>query len=287
MGARPKSRDERCWRSAGWCGGPRCPPTGGRCIGSAAGRRTNFYGAAFSCYTSSPTRVRYSYARGVLVEMFREAEPRLGGDPVAAWADIQADPVSRRRYQRARGKGGLVPVSWDEAREIVAAAHVHTIAQHGPDRVAGVPPVPALSIVSHVTGARLLSLIGGSMLKFFDRCADLPVASPQTLGDQTDVPESASLTIQHLDTARGSSSGGSAQTVDGWHTHTLRRTLIALRAGQALDEHETWGEATIHVLHGSVRLTTTTPPATELPVTYSSCPSPDTRPKPSKTPRCC
>src|SRR5436305_11663744 len=49
-------------------------------------------GAAFSWYTYSPTRVRYPYARGVLVEMFREAKARLDGDPVAAWADIQADP---------------------------------------------------------------------------------------------------------------------------------------------------------------------------------------------------
>ena len=38
----------------------------------------------------------------------------------------------RRRYQRARGKGGLVRVSWDEAQEIVAAAHVHAIKEYGP-----------------------------------------------------------------------------------------------------------------------------------------------------------
>ncbi|MFC7530058.1 nitrate reductase subunit alpha [Actinoplanes sp. GCM10030250] len=147
-------------------------------------------GAAFSWYTYSPTRVRYPYARGVLVEMFREAKRRLGGDPVAAWADIQADPVRRRRYQQARGKGGLVRVSWDEAQEIVAAAHVHTIAEHGPDRVAGFSPIPAMSMVSHATGARFLSLIGASMLSFYDWYADLPVASPQMFGDQTDVPES-------------------------------------------------------------------------------------------------
>ncbi|MEV0135941.1 nitrate reductase subunit alpha [Dactylosporangium sp. NPDC050688] len=147
-------------------------------------------GAAFSWYTYSPTRVRYPYARGVLVEMFREAKARHGGDPVAAWADIQADPERRRRYQRARGKGGLVRVSWDEAQEIVAAAHVHTIAEHGPDRVAGFSPIPAMSMVSHATGARFLSLIGGSMLSFYDWYADLPVASPQMFGDQTDVPES-------------------------------------------------------------------------------------------------
>jgi quercetin dioxygenase-like cupin family protein len=64
------------------------------------------------------------------------------------------------------------------------------------------------------------------------------------------------LAAEHLETARGSSSGRSAQTVVGGHTHTLRQTLIALRAGQALDEHENPGEATVHVLHGRVRLAT-------------------------------
>jgi nitrate reductase alpha subunit len=146
-------------------------------------------GAAFSWYTYSPTRVRYPYARGVLIEMYREAKARLG-DPVAAWADIQGDPKRRRRYQRARGKGGLVRVSWDEAQEIVAAAHVHAIKEYGPDRVAGFSPIPAMSMVSHATGARFLSLIGASMLSFYDWYADLPVASPQMFGDQTDVPES-------------------------------------------------------------------------------------------------
>ena len=147
-------------------------------------------GAAFSWYTYSPTRVRYPYARGVLVEMYREAKVRHGGDPVAAWADIQSDPRRRRRYQRARGKGGLVRISWDEALEIIAAAHVHTIAEYGPDRIAGFSPIPAMSMVSHAVGARFLSLIGGSMLSFYDWYADLPVASPQVFGDQTDVPES-------------------------------------------------------------------------------------------------
>jgi quercetin dioxygenase-like cupin family protein len=66
----------------------------------------------------------------------------------------------------------------------------------------------------------------------------------------------AELTAQHLDTACGSSSGRSAQTVVGGHTHTLRQTLIALRAGAALDEHENPGEASVHVLTGRVRLAT-------------------------------
>ena len=147
-------------------------------------------GAAFSWYTYSPTRVRYPYARGVLVEMYRQARQRLG-DPVAAWAEIQADPLRRRAYQQARGKGGLVRIGWDEALELVAAAHVHTIKEYGPDRVAGFSPIPAMSMVSHAVGARFISLIGGAMLSFYDWYADLPVASPQVFGDQTDVPESA------------------------------------------------------------------------------------------------
>ncbi|WP_328224333.1 MULTISPECIES: nitrate reductase subunit alpha [unclassified Streptomyces] len=146
-------------------------------------------GAAFSWYTYSPTRVRYPYVRGVLLQMYREAKARLG-DPVAAWADIVSDPERARRYKRARGKGGLVRASWDEAVEMVAAAHVHTIKEYGPDRLAGFSPIPAMSMVSHAAGARFYSLLGGAMLSFYDWYADLPVASPQVFGDQTDVPES-------------------------------------------------------------------------------------------------
>jgi nitrate reductase alpha subunit len=146
-------------------------------------------GAAFSWYTYSPTRVRFPYARGVLVEMYREAKHRLG-DPVLAWADIQNDPVRRRRYQQARGKGGHVRVTWDEAVEIIAAAHVHTIKAHGPDRIVGFSPIPAMSMVSHAVGSRFIELTGGCMTSFYDWYADLPVASPQVFGDQTDVPES-------------------------------------------------------------------------------------------------
>jgi nitrate reductase alpha subunit len=146
-------------------------------------------GAAFSWYTYSPTRVRYPYARGVLIEAYREAKQRLG-DPVAAWADVVGDPERRTRYQKARGKGGLVRIGWTEAAEIVAAAHVHTIAAHGPDRIAGFSPIPAMSMVSHAIGARFVELLGGCMTSFYDWYADLPVASPQVFGDQTDVPES-------------------------------------------------------------------------------------------------
>ncbi len=69
--------------------------------------------------------------------------------------------------------------------------------------------------------------------------------------------EKSSLTAlarQQLERARGASSGRSSSTVYGGHEHQLRQTVIGLVAGQLLAEHENPGEATVHVLHGRVRL---------------------------------
>jgi len=147
-------------------------------------------GAAFSWYTYSPTRIRYPYVRATLLNLYREAKARLG-DPVEAWADIVEDPARARQYKAARGKGGLVRTTWEETEELIAAAHVYTTQQYGPDRLAGFTPIPAMSQVSYGAGSRFYSLMGGHMLSFYDWYADLPVASPQVFGDQTDVPESA------------------------------------------------------------------------------------------------
>jgi nitrate reductase alpha subunit len=146
-------------------------------------------GASFSWYTYSPLRVKYPYVRGSLLEMFREARERLG-DPVEAWAEITGDPEKTRTYKRQRGKGGFVRANWDEVVELIAAAHVDTIRRYGPDRVVGFSPIPAMSMASYAAGTRFLSLIGGTILSFYDWYADLPPASPQSFGDQTDVPES-------------------------------------------------------------------------------------------------
>ena len=145
-------------------------------------------GAAFSWYEYSPTRIKYPYVRGVLLDMFREAKKRLG-DPVDAWAAVVEDPEKARAYKSQRGRGGMVRVSWEEAMEIVASAYVHTIKQYGPDRIAGFSVIPAMSMISYGAGARFHELIGATMLSFYDWYADLPPASPQVFGDQTDVPE--------------------------------------------------------------------------------------------------
>ena len=143
-------------------------------------------GASFSWYTYSPVRLKYPYVRGSLLDRWRAAKA-TAADPVAAFAQVAADGS----YRGERGRGGFVRCTWDEAIELIAAATVHTIREHGPDRVGGFTPIPAMSPVSFTSGTRFLSLIGGHTTTFYDWYADLPPASPQTFGDQTDVPESA------------------------------------------------------------------------------------------------
>ncbi|SDH20925.1 nitrate reductase subunit alpha [Propionivibrio dicarboxylicus] len=146
-------------------------------------------GASYSWYLYSANRVKYPLVRGRLLKRWREA--RLTQDPVDAWASIVADADKRRDYQQMRGLGGFVRATWDEVNEIVAAANVHTIKQHGPDRIVGFSPIPAMSMVSYAAGSRYLSLIGGVCMSFYDWYCDLPPSSPQVWGEQTDVPESA------------------------------------------------------------------------------------------------
>jgi nitrate reductase alpha subunit len=147
-------------------------------------------GISFSWYLYSPIRVKYPYGRGALIDLWREAK-RKYSDPVAAWAWLVSDSEKRRTYQQARGKGGFRRVSWEEALEIIAASVVYTIKQHGPDRVIGFSPIPAMSQISYASGSRFLSLLGGVVMSFYDWYCDLPPASPEVWGEQTDVHESA------------------------------------------------------------------------------------------------
>ena len=59
---------------------------------------------------------------------------------------------------------------------------------------------------------------------------------------------------EQLERARDASSGRSSSTVFGGHEQVLRQTVIALRGGSSLTEHNSPGEATIIVLSGHVRL---------------------------------
>jgi len=147
-------------------------------------------GISFSWYLYSPLRVKYPYIRGALVDLWRKARAEYE-DPVDAWKSLVTNPEARQRWQKARGKGGFRRTSWNEVLEIMAAANIHTIKSHGPDRIAGFSPIPAMSMVSYAAGARLMQLMGGISLSFYDWYCDLPSASPETWGEQTDVNESA------------------------------------------------------------------------------------------------
>ncbi len=147
-------------------------------------------GISYSWYIYSPIRVKYPYARGVLLDLWREAR-KEHSDPVSAWKAIVENEVSRASYQRARGKGGFRRTSWDEVLEIVSASAIYTAKKYGPDRVIGFSPIPAMSMLSYAGGSRFLQLFGGVNLSFYDWYSDLPNASPEIWGEQTDVCESA------------------------------------------------------------------------------------------------
>ncbi|MBV2127583.1 nitrate reductase subunit alpha [Arsukibacterium indicum] len=147
-------------------------------------------GASYSWYIYSANRLKYPKMRQQLMMLWREAKAQHA-DPVKAWESIVKDPVKAKSYKERRGLGGFIRVTWDEVNELIAASNVYTTKTYGPDRVTGFSPIPAMSMVSYAAGARYLSLIGGNCLSFYDWYCDLPPASPQVWGEQTDVPESA------------------------------------------------------------------------------------------------
>jgi len=146
-------------------------------------------GASYSWYLYSANRIKYPLIRGRLARLWREARKTM--DPVQAWRRICTEPGLAEQYKSMRGMGGFVRATWDEVNELVAAANLYTIKRYGPDRVAGFSPIPAMSMVSFAAGSRYLSLLGASILSFYDWYCDLPPSSPQTWGEQTDVAESA------------------------------------------------------------------------------------------------
>jgi len=147
-------------------------------------------GISFSWYLYSPLRIKYPLVRGALIDAYR-AKKKETGDSMAAWKALQSDASTRKKYQEARGKGGFRRASWDEVLEIMAVANIHTAEEHGPDRVIGFSPIPAMSMLSYAGGSRFLQLFGGVNLSFYDWYCDLPTAFPEIWGEQTDVCESA------------------------------------------------------------------------------------------------
>ncbi|MBP9854160.1 MAG: nitrate reductase subunit alpha [Candidatus Omnitrophica bacterium] len=148
-------------------------------------------GISYSWYIYSPLRIKYPLVRGVLFDLWKEAKKKHPDNLIAAWESIVENPESRKQYHEARGKGGFRRVSWEEVLEIMAVANIYTVRRYGPDRLAGFSPIPAMSMISYAGGARFMQLMGGVSLSFYDWYCDLPPASPEIWGEQTDVAESA------------------------------------------------------------------------------------------------
>lgn len=153
-------------------------------------------GASYSWYIYSAARLKYPLIRSSLLNLWKEAKIEFN-NPIEAWSSIQKNPDKNKLYKNDRGRGGFVRVSWDDINELIVSANIHTIKNYGPDRVCGFSPIPAMSMVSYAAGSRYLSLIGGVCLSFYDWYCDLPPSSPQTWGEQTDVPESADWYNSH------------------------------------------------------------------------------------------
>ncbi|MBI4406032.1 MAG: nitrate reductase subunit alpha [Deltaproteobacteria bacterium] len=147
-------------------------------------------GISFSWYLYSPLRIKYPLIRRALWDAYRKEKEKTN-DPFRAWSNIQNNESLRSHYQKARGKGGFIRVSWDQVLEMMAVANLYTAKKYGPDRVVGFSPIPAMSMLSYAGGSRFLQLFGGVNLSFYDWYCDLPNAFPEVWGEQTDVCESA------------------------------------------------------------------------------------------------
>ncbi|MGT0202620.1 molybdopterin-dependent oxidoreductase [Staphylococcus aureus] len=87
--------------------------------------------------------------------------------------------------------GGHVRSNWKDVTEIIDSTITVYNKKIWSILYPGFTPIPAMSMISYAAGARFINLLGGEMLSFYDWYADLPPASPQIWGEQTDVPESS------------------------------------------------------------------------------------------------
>ena len=174
-----------------------------RHLGDAADR--------LSAHAAGPAQSRAARLRArrelQLVSLFRQPGEISAGALAAAEAvargaraddaggGLEVDRRGSRRSAppmcRSAGSAASFARAGTRSTRSSAAANAYTAKTYGPDRVFGFSPIPAMSMVSYAAGARYLSLLGGVCMSFYDWYCDLPPASPQTWGEQTDVPESA------------------------------------------------------------------------------------------------
>ncbi|GAB4230772.1 MAG: hypothetical protein Kow00109_02660 [Acidobacteriota bacterium] len=108
-------------------------------------------------------RILRPYVRHPLLEAWRNARRRFS-DPVRAWESLRSDPAVARKWQRARGFGGFVPVDWEEAEELLAAALVAQVRSGAASEIVGYGGDPSGALVAAAAGSRFVRLLGGTLL---------------------------------------------------------------------------------------------------------------------------
>jgi nitrate reductase alpha subunit len=111
--------------------------------------------------------------RGRLLKLWREARRDHG--PVDAWASI-VENRPRPPYKSSAAWAASCARAGTRSTRSSPRQRLHH-QDHGPDRIIGFSPIPAMSMVSYAAGARYLSLIGGVCLSFYDWYCDLPPAA--------------------------------------------------------------------------------------------------------------
>lgn len=147
-------------------------------------------GVTASWYPYSPLRPKFPYIRKVLWDMYAE-ERAKGKDAVDAYASIVENEEKAKTYKSARGKAGWKRVSWDKATELIAASQIYTIKKYGADHIANFSPIPAMSLLSFISGHRYNNLLGGIYCSYYEWYHDLPHVSSSMFGDQTENCESS------------------------------------------------------------------------------------------------
>lgn len=126
--------------------------------------------------------------RGQLARLWRDARQKM--DPISAREYISQTSELASSYKKRRGLGGFVRSTRREVNELVAAANNFTIKNMVPTVLLDFLLFRLCRWSATLPDLVIFLLLGCSAI-FYDWYCDLPPASPQVWGEQTDVPESA------------------------------------------------------------------------------------------------
>jgi nitrate reductase alpha subunit len=141
-------------------------------------------GASYSWYLYSANRLKYPLMRKRLMKMWREAKVQHS-DPVDAWASIIEDADKAKSFKQAAARW-LCAFLLERSERADCRLNVYTVKTYGTAWRASDP-----GDVDGLLRIRRAICPDRRYLPELLRLVLRPAASPQTWGEQTDVPESA------------------------------------------------------------------------------------------------